>query len=65
MHGCTLERTGVVIGTAAVRNPEMVRELCGSRGADRVVVAVDAREGEVAVQGWAEGSSIDVTTLGR
>ena len=53
----------VVIGTAAVRNPEIVRELCGSRGADRVVVAVDAREGEVAVRGWAEGSSIDVLYL--
>jgi phosphoribosylformimino-5-aminoimidazole carboxamide ribotide isomerase len=53
----------VVIGTAAVRNPEMVRELCGRRGAERVVVAVDAREGEVAVQGWAEGSSIDVLYL--
>jgi phosphoribosylformimino-5-aminoimidazole carboxamide ribotide isomerase len=53
----------VVIGTAAVRNPEMVRELCGSRGAERVVVAVDAKEGEVAVQGWAEGSSIDVLHL--
>jgi phosphoribosylformimino-5-aminoimidazole carboxamide ribotide isomerase len=55
----------VVIGTAAVRNPEMVRELCGRRGAERVVVAVDAREGEVAVQGWAEGSSIDVLHLAR
>ena len=55
----------VVIGTAAVRNSEMVRELCGSRGAERVVVAVDAKEGEVAVQGWAEGSSIDVLHLAR
>ena len=55
----------VVIGTAAVRNPEMVRDLCRSRNAESVVVAVDAKEGEVAVQGWAEGSSIDVLYLAR
>jgi len=40
----------VVIGTAAVRNPGLVRQLCQDGGSPRVVVAVDARDGLVAVQ---------------
>ena len=53
----------VVIGTAAVRNPEMVKELCHLHGGHRVVAAVDARGGKVAVQGWTEASEIDVLDL--
>ena len=53
----------VVIGTAAVRNPEMVKELCQRHGGHRVVAAVDARDGKVAVQGWTEASEIDVMDL--
>ena len=53
----------VVIGTAAVRNPNMVKELCQLHGGHRVVAAVDARDGKVAVQGWTEASEIDVLDL--
>ncbi len=45
----------VVLGTAAVKNPDFVRTLCAARP-DGVVVALDEREGEVAVEGWLEGS---------
>jgi phosphoribosylformimino-5-aminoimidazole carboxamide ribotide isomerase len=53
----------VVIGTAAVRNPGMVAEVCHNHGSDRVVVSVDARDGMVALQGWTEASEVSVLEL--
>ena len=53
----------MVIGTAAVRNPEVVQEVCRSHGSDRVVVAIDARDGMVAVQGWQEASEVSALEL--
>lgn len=50
----------VIIGTAAVKNPDLVREAC-KRFPGRIVVGLDARDGKVAVEGWAEVS--DVTVL--
>lgn len=50
----------VVLGTAALKDPELVREAC-RRHPGRIAVAIDARGGNVAVEGWAETS--DVTTL--
>jgi phosphoribosylformimino-5-aminoimidazole carboxamide ribotide isomerase len=44
----------VVLGTAAVRNPELVRTALREHR-ERLVVAVDARRGRVALQGWSEG----------
>ncbi len=55
----------VVIGTAAVRNPQMVQEVCRIHGSDRVVVSVDARDGMVALQGWTESSEVSVLQLTR
>ena len=55
----------VVIGTAAVRDPEMVRDVCRDHGSERVVVSVDAREGMVALQGWTEASEVSVLDLAR
>ena len=55
----------VVIGTAAVRNPDMVQEVCRAHGAGRVVVAIDARDGMVAVQGWQEASEVSALELAR
>ena len=53
----------VVIGTAAVRDPDMVREICHRHGNERVVVSVDAKDGLVAVQGWKEASTTTVFEL--
>jgi phosphoribosylformimino-5-aminoimidazole carboxamide ribotide isomerase len=47
----------VILGSAAVKNPALVREAC--RGFPRrIVVGIDARDGRVATEGWAETSSI-------
>ena len=53
----------VVVGTAAVRDPEMVEAAIARFGASRVVVGIDARDGEVRTQGWLEGSGIDAVDL--
>jgi phosphoribosylformimino-5-aminoimidazole carboxamide ribotide isomerase len=53
----------VVIGTAAVRDPDMVAEVCRDHGSERVVVSVDARDGMVALQGWTEASQVSVLDL--
>ena len=53
----------VVIGTAAVRDPDMVMEVCMKHGRQRVVVSVDARDGLVALEGWKETSDVTVLEL--
>ena len=55
----------VVIGTAAVRDPGMVAAVCGEHGGERVVVAVDARDGVVLVEGWTESGEVTALDLGR
>jgi phosphoribosylformimino-5-aminoimidazole carboxamide ribotide isomerase len=52
----------VVLGTAMVKSPELVAEAC-RRHPGRIVVAVDARDGKVAVEGWAETTTLDAGTL--
>lgn len=52
----------VIIGTAAVRDPELVSELVARYGPKRIVVGIDARGGLVATDGWRETSQ---TPAGR
>ena len=54
----------VVIGTAAVREPELVTE-AARLYPGRVAVALDAREGKVAVAGWAETSGLSAFDVAR
>ena len=49
----------VVIGTAALRDPEFLAAALQRHG-ERVVVSVDAREGKVSLSGWTEASDVDV-----
>jgi phosphoribosylformimino-5-aminoimidazole carboxamide ribotide isomerase len=55
----------VVLGTAAARDPKLVRGAVGRFGPERVLVGIDAREGRVCVQGWAEETDITASALGR
>lgn len=54
----------VIIGTAAQRNPEFVKAAC-ARFPGRIVVGIDAKDGMVAVQGWAEVTGITAIDLAR
>ena len=52
----------VILGTAALRDPELVKAGC-RRFPGRIAVGIDARAGRVAVEGWAETSDMTVTEL--
>ncbi len=55
----------VVLGTAAARNPDLLRLVLDKYGAESVVVGLDARDGKVATHGWREVSDMSVTGLGK
>jgi phosphoribosylformimino-5-aminoimidazole carboxamide ribotide isomerase len=54
----------VIIGTAAVRDPELVKS-AAKAFPDRVAVGLDARDGKVAVQGWAETSEVTALEIAQ
>jgi phosphoribosylformimino-5-aminoimidazole carboxamide ribotide isomerase len=54
----------VIIGTAAVRDPALVKDAAG-KFPGRVAVGLDARDGRVAVQGWAEVSQLTALDIAR
>ena len=54
----------VIIGTAAVRNPPLVKEAARAYPG-RVAVGLDARDGKVAVEGWAETSELAVLDIAK
>jgi phosphoribosylformimino-5-aminoimidazole carboxamide ribotide isomerase len=53
----------VILGTVAVEEPSLVAEAVQRFGAERIVVGIDARRGQVATHGWQEVSSVAVTEL--
>ena len=52
----------MVLGTAALRDPDLVRGLARSH---RIAVGLDARAGEVATDGWLQGSGRSVLDVAR
>lgn len=56
--------TDVIIGTAAVKNPEFVREAC-KEFAGHIIVGLDAKDGMVAIDGWATVTNHHVIDLSK
>jgi phosphoribosylformimino-5-aminoimidazole carboxamide ribotide isomerase len=54
----------VILGTVAVRDPELVKEAC-RLFPGKIAVGIDARGGKVAVEGWAEASSLGAVELAQ
>ncbi len=54
----------VILGTAAVRDPELVQEAC-NKFPGQIVVGIDARAGRVAVEGWVSDSDIQANDLAK
>ncbi|MEW9806189.1 1-(5-phosphoribosyl)-5-[(5-phosphoribosylamino)methylideneamino]imidazole-4-carboxamide isomerase [Mesorhizobium sp. ZMM04-5] len=54
----------VILGTVAVREPDLVRQACRAFPG-KIAVGIDARGGKVAVEGWAEASSLGVIELAK
>ena len=53
-----------VIGTEAIRNPALIQRLC-NRYPGQIVVAIDARNGRVAIEGWTETTGVEAVTLAK
>lgn len=54
----------VIIGTKAVKEPEFVFEAC-KRFPGHIIVGLDAKDGKVAIDGWAEVTDVDVVDLAK
>jgi phosphoribosylformimino-5-aminoimidazole carboxamide ribotide isomerase len=55
----------VVVGSAAVERPGWVAELVARHGAERIIIGLDARDGEVRLRGWVAGSGRHVSDVAR
>jgi phosphoribosylformimino-5-aminoimidazole carboxamide ribotide isomerase len=53
----------VVLGTVAVSNLQILKEAVNMYGDEKIIVAVDAKDGKVAIKGWKNITSIDVLSL--
>ena len=65
-HALTLRAGGVervIFGTAAVARPDVVRAALERLPAEAVAVAIDARDGRVAVAGWTQATAVDALEL--
>ncbi len=56
--------TRVILGSVAVRDPELVKEACRNYG-NRIVVGIDAKDGIVAVDGWGVSSNMKAEELAK
>ena len=60
-----LGTTRVILGTVAVRRPEIVSQAIERFGPERIAVSIDARDGLVTTHGWQQTSSVTAVDLGR
>ena len=56
--------TRLILGSAAVKNPELVQEAC-KKYPGHIAVGIDAKNGEVAIEGWGQGSGVAATELAK
>ena len=61
-HWVTLGVERVILGTIALREPELVKEAC-KKFPGKIAVGIDARDGRVAVSGWVETSEVKALDL--
>ncbi len=54
----------VIIGTEAIKNPQLVTEAC-KKYPDRIIVGIDARNGLVAIEGWTKDTDTTALDLAR
>lgn len=54
----------VILGTTAVKNPNLLQEVC-EKFSDNIAVSIDAKDGKVATEGWTQVSKKDTLTLAK
>lgn len=55
----------VIIGTVAVQNPEIIKELSEIVGSEKIMVALDAKDGKVVIKGWKEKTEYTPVQMGK
>lgn len=55
----------VILGTAAIENPDLVGEAVARFGPDHIAVGIDARDGRVKTRGWQTDTAVTPTQLGQ
>jgi len=55
----------VILGTAAINDPDIVKELAIEFGSERIIVALDSKNGRVTTHGWAKQSDFTAVELGK
>jgi phosphoribosylformimino-5-aminoimidazole carboxamide ribotide isomerase len=55
----------VILGTAALQNPELVKRLSSTFGNERITVALDAKNGKISIKGWTEECAQTPVEMGR
>lgn len=55
----------VIIGTLAIKNPELLADIIREFGAESILVSIDARDGKVATSGWLEASEKNMLDFAR
>lgn len=55
----------VILGTAAIKDPSLVRRLSDDFGSDAIMVSLDSKKGEVLIEGWTAGSGKGTVEMGR
>lgn len=64
-HLLSLGVSRTILGTAAVRNPDIVQKAVQSFGEKHIVAGIDARDGVVQVRGWTEGTALLPIAFGK
>lgn len=54
----------LILGSAAIKDPALVREAC-AKYPGHIAVGIDAKQGEVAIEGWEQGSGVAATELAK
>ncbi len=55
----------VILGTSAVKNPDIVEELSSKVGNEKIMVALDAKDGKVVIKGWKEKTEYSPIEIGK
>lgn len=55
----------VIIGTLAIKHPNIIQELANEFGSEHIIVALDYKKGKIAIHGWTEQTDIDPFTFGK
>ncbi len=55
----------IILGTLAIEDPDVVKELSGEFGSDRIMVALDSKDSQVVVRGWTEKTDMTVPQMGK